>query len=148
MNRTTMLLGVLLAVSPAVAAQKIYKWKDADGNVVYSSSRPADVSVKEMRPRIDSVSPEAARKQLDALTGRANSQRQNRELAEQTSATDDAVEKRRKDNCAQALKNLDILMTSPRVQTTDSEGNLFYLDEQSKQAKTAETQRQVDEYCQ
>lgn len=149
MMRTATVVAMLLAgVTQPVLAMKIYKYTDTDGNVAYADNKPANVTAQEMRPSVQQISPEAARKELDDLTQRARSAGQNRELVASSAEASEAEAQRRRDNCAQALKNLDILHTSPRVQTADAQGNLFYLDDTAKQAKTAETQAQVDEYCQ
>ena len=149
MMRTTIVLAMLLTgLNQPALAMKIFKYTDTDGNVAYTDNKPANMAAEEFRPIAQRVSPEAARKQLDELTQRARSAGQNRELLASSAAASEAEEKRRQENCAQALKNLDILNTSPRVQTTDAQGNLFYLDDTAKQAKTAETRAQVDEYCQ
>ena len=66
---------------------------------------------------------------------------------QQTRAQEEAIAKREAENCKQARKNLEILQTSPRVQTADAQGNMFYLDEESKAANEAEARSQIEQFC-
>lgn len=36
---------------PSLAASEIYKWKDPNGNVIFSDSPPPDSNVEEVRPK-------------------------------------------------------------------------------------------------
>ena len=143
---TGLLVAGLIATSGASWA-KIYKYIDGNGNVVYSQTKPKNIEAREIKPRARKISPEAARKQLDALAEKANNAGKNRESIDKTKADADARAKRETDNCKTARKNLQILQSSPRVQAPDSEGNLFFLDEAAMQAKTAEAQEQIRNFC-
>ena len=137
----------MLVLGSGGASAKIYKYVDENGNVVYSQSKPKDVSAQEVKPKVRKVTPEDARKQLDALGDKANNAGKNREVVEKTKKDSDALAQRESENCKTAKKNLEILQTSPRVQAPDAQGKLFYLDEDSMKAKTAEAQSQIDRYC-
>ena len=78
------LIGTVGLSLPAHA--KIYKYVDQNGNVVYSQSKPKNIDAKEVKPRVRKVSPEDARKQLEALEEKANNAGKNREVVEKTKA--------------------------------------------------------------
>jgi Skp family chaperone for outer membrane proteins len=146
MLRPLFVLLTLLTVQP-LAQAKIYKYVDAQGNVVYSQTKPKGAKTTEVKTRTRSVSPEEARKQLDALRDKADNTRKNRELLDKGKDDADALTKREERNCAQARKNLELLVNSPRVQATDTQGKLFFLDEAGIKAKKDETNAQITEFC-
>jgi hypothetical protein len=137
-----------LAVTTAGAA-KVYKWVDAQGNVQDTQTPPPPGAAKaeEIQTRHSPVSAEAARKQLEELSGRSDQLRQNRELVARDGEAASEQDAQRDKNCEIARSNMEVLTTSPRVQANDSSGNAFYLTDEVKQQKIAETQRQIDEFC-
>ena len=147
MKRLAILIACVTLVSASLAHGKIYKYKDENGNVVYSSTPPKNGKAHEIKPRVQKVDPAEARKRLDALGEKANNRGKNREVVQQSKAQEEAIAKREAENCKQARKNLEILQTSPRVQTADAQGNMFYLDEESKTAKEAEAKGQIEQFC-
>ena len=143
---TGLVLAGLIAASGASWA-KIYKYVDENGNVVYSQTKPKNIEAKEIKPKVRKVSPEAARKQLDALEEKASNAGKNRETVQKTKAEADALAKRETENCETARKNLQVLQSSPRVQAPNAQGNLFVLNQAAMQAKTAEAREQIRKFC-
>jgi len=143
---TGLLVAGLIAASSASSA-KIYKYIDANGNVVYSETKPNNVQAQELKPKVRKVSPDAARKQLDALGEKASNAGKNREAMQKSKSEMEALARRETENCATARENLQVLQSSPRVQAPDAQGNLFVLDDAAIQAKTAEAQEQIRKYC-
>lgn len=142
---TLLALGLLGA--SGVSGAKIYKYVDENGNVVYSQTKPKNVEALEVKPRVRKVSPEEARKELDALGEKADNAGRNRDVIKKSKEDTEALAQREKENCETARKNLAVLQSSPRVQSPDENGQLFVLDEEAVKAKTAEAQEQITRYC-
>jgi hypothetical protein len=145
--RITALVAIMIAFAVPANAQKIFKYLDKDGNTIYSQSLPPGIKGTEVHLRVQKVSAAAAREKLNRLTAKTQNSQQNSELSATQQSTSKAEGVRRKRNCEQARKNLEVLKSSARVQAMDAEGKLFYLDDDNKQARTAETVRQVSEFC-
>ena len=139
------MLAMLLA-QPSTHA-KIYKYVDVQGNVVYSQSKPKNTTAQELNPHIQKISPEQATKRLEAIREKAANTEKNRDLLRKGKQDQAAIDKREKDNCEQARKNLVLLQESPRVQATDDKGDLFYLDADGLKAKKAEAQGHITKFC-
>ncbi|MEM7408190.1 MAG: DUF4124 domain-containing protein [Pseudomonadota bacterium] len=142
-----LLIIAICALIPCMTSAKIYKYVDENGKVVYSQTKPKGQKVRELKNRARSVSNEEAQKRLEALRNKAQNSRQNKQLLDKGKDEADALAKREQENCSQAKKNLEILNNSPRVQATDANGKLFYLDSDGLQAKKDEAQAQVKEFC-
>lgn len=139
------LAGLLL---PGMAvAQKLYKYRDADGTVVYSQRKPPEVDAKEVRLiGVQSADTEAREKLEDT----------NQALDERSQARNDATEKSPEElerdaaikrNCKVATANLKVLQSGTRVVANDKNGKPYYVDDAEAARKKAEAERQVAEFC-
>ncbi|NKC12344.1 MAG: DUF4124 domain-containing protein [Gammaproteobacteria bacterium] len=143
MLRVTLLSALLAVAATPASGQKIYKTTDQNGTTIYPESLPPGASGKELKPRIQPVTPAEAQAKLEALTTRPNK-------AGATRSDNDAVQQemerlaaRDKENCAAARKNLEVLSNSGRVQATYNHGQIDYLDEEARRARTERTRRQI-----
>ena len=139
-------LAGLVMAAPVQA--KLYKWIDENGNVTYSQQKPPpgrEAKTIELKG-IESPDPDAGNK-LDALKDRAETVRKDREFAENESQAGKARENRLKENCKIARENVRILKTAARVQDKGEDGQAVYLDDSGKQAKLAQAEQQVKDYC-
>lgn len=137
---------VLLAIgAPAMAG--MYKWVDEQGNVHYSQQPPPGQqaeTVKAPPPPPSGAADEAARwkKQAEDFEER----QADRAKAADEAQKAEAQEEQRKANCEIARKNLQTLTS--RGQISIKEGDTYRrLPEEERQAKIAEAQKQVDEFC-
>ena len=142
----TLVLGVVLAHDPSHAA-KIHKWVDAQGNVHYGHKPPPGARSSLVKTRKSHISDQAAKEQLKSLSEKSSEKDKNRALVKETEDENAAVEKRRKDNCQIARKNLAMLEGSNRVQAKDSDGQPFYLSDEAKKKKIDQSNRQIKEFC-
>lgn len=137
---------VLLAIGGPAAAG-MYKWVDEQGNVQYSQQPPAGrqaESIKAPPPPSSSADEETARlkQQMEGFDERQGDRA--KAAAEQQQSAD--VEAQRKANCEMARTNLQTLTS--RGQISIKEGDEYRrLSEEERQAKIAEAQKQVDEFC-
>ena len=139
------LVGLLL---PGVAgAQKLYKYRDADGSVVYSQRKPPDVDAKEVRLiGVQSADKEAKTNQeeTDQALGERNQTRDDDADKSPQELERDAVIKR---NCEVAKANLKVLQSGTRIVANDKDGKPYYVDDAEVARKKAEAEQQVAEFC-
>lgn len=141
------LLPLTLLFSAALPAA-MYKWVDEDGRTHYSQYPPPDQDYEALEPPPPPASDAGqARQELEGLLQRQDEQRQAREeAAKETAAAEQQAEQRR-EACEAARHNLQVLTTGGRKRITGPDGVARYLPEEERQAKIAEAQKQIEEYC-
>ena len=143
----TIAFATALWAAPPLQAAKLYKWVDEQGNVTYSQTKPPDRESETIRLRSATLDSSGAEDKLDDLNDRAESQRKDREVAENSATATAANAERKANNCGIARENMRILRTTSRIRTKDTGGEAYFLDEAGIQAKIAESQQQIDDNC-
>ena len=134
------------ALAPAAGAT-MYKWVDADGNVVYSDKPPPDGNAEEVKRHATGTTDEEAEATLEALTDKADAEREDREIKNEIASDQAERGDIIKKNCEIARKNKSLLETPARVTLQDAEGNDYFLDEQERTEKLKDATAQVERYC-
>lgn len=117
---------MVIGLAPAQAGlAAIYKWIDAEGNVVYSQTQPPGGRPAEEVKQRNYGQSEAAK----------NTAKQ--------AEREDRIEK----NCETARANLSLLETQAKVTLKDADGNAYVLEEVEKQEKILEAQSAIERYC-
>lgn len=160
MKTTTALsavLGLLLATTVAGAAEKFYKWTDAQGVTHYSEAPPADPGTKasavKVRTKLPSGSAGAAedlQKQRDGANKAAKSTKEgkaNNAPAEPTAAASKSSAKYA-EKCKQLQANLQTIQEHPRVSVTDEKGVVHMMSPEEKDSQQDDIQREIKAYCQ
>jgi len=137
-NSKTILLTALIGLTVsfgAMANKPIYKWKDTQGNIKYTQSKPpkgTDYDV--IYQRIDSSTKNSEKQKADAKTDSLN-------------ISDDITnEEINNANCKIAQKNLNTLKNKTQVYIqSDGEKKLLSAEERENRLKQA--QKNVSEYC-
>ncbi len=138
----------LLVVAPMDSSHaRLYKWVDEYGNVTYSERKPPGQQAEEIKVRAAPTSADTAQEKLESLKEKANSQAQDREVANKVDADNKKEAEAFKKNCEIARQNRQVLQNSSRVQTKDPEGNSYFLDAAEVQAKLEQANRQIELYC-
>lgn len=132
----------------AAHAGQIYKWVDEHGNVHYSQS-PQHQSAKEMNIKIP--------KHSQSSTESSNQSEQNKTESQENGQADgngqdpEAVAQKqkeaRKKNCQIAMKRLATITTGGRLYEVNEKGERQYWDDNTRQAKLADAQKDVDQWC-
>ena len=133
---TTMLL---LVAIPCLA--EVYKWKDADGNVHYSESAPAEATEIETIKLPKAVKDPSIENQSTSAKPKPTGQ----QVKTKKVPAPDPVEQQRR--CAQARKSL-ISFQRPRIRVTEKDGSIRIIGEEERQQHIAELQKRVAELCQ
>lgn len=141
------LLPLLLLFSTALPAA-MYKWVDENGETHYSQYPPPDRDYEALEPPPPPASDAGqAQQELEGLLQRQDEERQARQTAEEEAAAAEQQAEQRQKACAAARHNLEILTTGGRKRITGPDGVARYLPEEERQAKIAEAQKQIEEYC-
>ncbi|MFK7954849.1 MAG: DUF4124 domain-containing protein [Lysobacterales bacterium] len=148
------LIGVLFAFTTGTAAEKLYKWVDANGNVHFSD-RPPEASTDAQEIEVDAeISADRQREALNRqrATQTAVSQRQ---LAKIERAKEDArlTQERQKTaaesqiRCAQARSNLAVVERAAPAYSVNDAGQREYLEDAGRDQKLAQFRQAIRQFC-
>lgn len=147
-STAAVLLGLCCAAGSAMAGSvHMYRSVDANGNVTFSQTPPADasktkkISVQVSQPPPAPAAPSAQQRGVEAARRAAREYQSNYDARERLRAT------QRRKNCETAQANLRILRSAPRVQATDAEGHKYFLDPKAMKQRIMLTEQQIARYC-
>lgn len=132
-----------------LAGTKIYKWINAEGEVIYSQSPPPRgigyERIKEApQPAADpAAAMQSLRERADAFTERRNERLEIEEKGEEAAAQ----AKRNREICDQLRKNLTGLQSGKQVRVKGKDGNLSIIGEEQRKKKVAATQTRIKNEC-
>ena len=134
---------------PLAATGEIYKWKDAEGNVHYSSKVPADQQAETVKPP-PSADTEAAQKSLQKSRETLQPpEEQNKDNDKKKTAAErepDPAEKRKR--CEAAKKALEQLRTANRLQYINEDGERAYMTPEQRAEREKKAQELMKKNCQ
>ncbi|MCG6891122.1 MAG: DUF4124 domain-containing protein [Gammaproteobacteria bacterium] len=132
------ILGLILVVSSSLSAGTIHKWVDENGSVHYSDAPPAKTKSENIRVQ---SAPSNPGKALPRLTSP--------EAANQAAAgnepklpVDEASE-----ICKLARQDLEVISTSSRIKLRQADGSVRYLSKEEIEQRRADSQAEVDQFC-
>ena len=136
----TLLLTLLIGLSPWCMAAQIYKWVDAQG-VTHFDAQPPPGQPSTTLQTPSSPSPKPAASPGSGVLGdqKAIDDKVKQQVADQQAQL--------KQFCEQARTNLAQLQNNPRLRE-EVEGQMRRLDDAQRQERIVEAQRQIAENCQ
>lgn len=139
---------IALALCPwgSALAQKIYKWTDADGQVHYSQLPPTGVESEAVKgpAKVDS---DAALEALRARSKAFDERRTESAKAADKAGTDAASADERKARCDGIRTQIERFQNAQRVYETDASGQRVRLDPETRTARLAALQTDLDKSC-
>ena len=136
-------LGVLLLLtSTAAMSTRLYKWQDERGNWYYGQTKPTEYDYQEVNapPPPPANSPDLNKPFADQIRGKSGS-------PSGTSASSSESPESRAAKCQTARTNLQQLLDNPRIRTRNADGTSGIMGEDQRQAKIAESRKQIEYYC-
>ncbi len=139
-----------MTIAGGAAANEIYKWTDAEGNVYYED-RPSGADTEERldityRPTDNNVVQERVQKRVDAQTARHEAE--SVAAAAQQETTDNAAaDAARKEKCDRSRARLESYLQSRRMYRTGADGQRVYLDDAQRQEARQKAEEQISEFC-
>jgi len=123
-------------------AADTYKWTDDNGQVQYTQLPPKDRPYETIRVR--SKEPAAAAAQTTPTNKAAGAE--NKQAKGDVAEAKAEAEKLAR-NCEIAKQNKEMLLTAAKIRVTDAEGNPRHLTEEERKARLADTEKQIEFYC-
>lgn len=164
MKMTTALsafLGLLLATTVAGAADKFYKWTDAQGVTHYSEAPPPDSATKASAVKVRTKLPSGSAAAAEGLQKqRADADKPVKEgkdsKDDKTAKTSPAAAPAATGNtpdkyaekCKKLQADLKILQEHGRVKVSDDKGADRIMTPEEKDSRTDDIQREIKAYCQ
>jgi len=143
-----LLIGLAAAAS-AHAAKGYHLWYDENGQAVYSQFAPEDGSTSKpvKPPPPPAESPEVAQQRLQEQIQKSADFREDKELAREKAAKEDAEADQERQRCTSARNNLKELAGPPNRLYRQSDGSYQRLDEAERQRRREEMEKIVAESC-
>ena len=144
MKKTIVVLLILCAMP--LAAQKIYKWVDENGQVHYSSQKPPGQEAEKLNIRANAPEPPAQPAEEEG----EQAPEEEAEVDEATKAELAKLDKaNRQRSCQQARNNLASLQNSYRVAQVDPDtGETVRLSDNQRAAALKQARDNIKEFCQ
>lgn len=150
MHRRLLFVAALLCITAsALAAEGFHKWYDENGQVVYSQFAPPEGRDGEVvePPPPPAEDPAVAQRRLQEQQQRTADFLEDKELASEKAAEQQAALDRDQERCARARENLRLLTGRSRQLFQMPDGTVTRLSEEERQARRAEMQTIIDESC-
>lgn len=157
------LLLVWIALLPALAHAEIYKWKDKNGTVRYSDTPPPsnikNEPIGKKIPKPSNSSPATSNEDAGVVISptvkdvaiskdeAAAKRAKDAEAQKKAEASKQEELKIKQENCAVAKRNLATYNNGGRISTTDEKGERTYLGDNEIAKGRADSQRDVEKYC-
>ena len=139
--KLVLLISAVALGSTLLAADKAgkvtYKWVDQNGITQYTERPPKNRAYEKI-----TVSAGGGR-EVEQVTAEQAAQQAN----ETTQSALDQVVQANERNCKIAQQNMQVLKEMARIRVSDDKGENRVLTDEEKQARIAETQKQIDIYC-
>lgn len=130
----------LMLSSTAAYSLGVYKWTDEKGHVYYGQTKPTDFKFSEVNapppPPMDS--PDLNKPFADQIRSKATG-------SKPPPPAETAQSKAAK--CKIARTNLTQLQTNARIRLANADGSATIMPEDQRQAKIAESKKQIEFYC-
>lgn len=141
---------VLLLLGGTAAGSDIYKYTDANGNVLYTD-KPATLPAERLNIESKSTDPSAVQAQQEAEAKRRQDAESARLAGTQQQADQkagaDLSAKDKAEHCAKARARYDSYMSSQRLYEMGADGQRHYLSDQELTAARAAAKVSMDELC-
>jgi hypothetical protein len=139
-----------MTVASGAAANEIYKWTDAEGNIYYED-RPSGAETEERlsmtyRPTNNSTVQKRVDRRIEAQTARHEAETV-AAAAQQESSDSAAADAARQEKCDRSRARLESYLQSRRMYRTGADGQRVYLDDAQRQEARQKTEEQISEFC-
>lgn len=138
-----LLFALLLPITGA--AEPIYKWKDAQGVVHFSTTPPKKQANTEVmaKPELQKISDDVSQMTADEDNSNATANKQ------ATESTEESQQKTKEElaYCNTLQGNMTMLNSSPRVRIKNKDGEYEVLDDTARQKEISRIKKLLNEFC-
>jgi hypothetical protein len=149
MNRSRIVIAcALLLASGIAAADQVYKWVDSQGHVHFSQTPPpnATTGVQQMNVAPVPPDPQSLQNQQNMVNTQQDQQQKAKDQADKDKP-DPKAEAAKKQQCDAIRSRLQVLQRGGRISTTDTQGNITYVDDDARAKQIAALQGQLAKDC-
>ncbi len=146
--RTFLTIGLLYSLAASICwATTTYKWRDENGNIVYSQTRPPAGQPFEIIKSRQSRSTTAAPAKKSGSNFLKDAEKRNKALAEEKKIASEEAKNRklREDNCKAAKNNLRTYTVYRRIK--NDKGEIVRLDDDERQRLIQQSKDAIKEFC-
>ncbi|WP_096281565.1 DUF4124 domain-containing protein [Marinobacter sp. LV10R510-11A] len=127
MNKTTLMLTLLMAIAPGMAmSASVYKWTDENGITHFGDRQPVGANSETVNVRSGTSTGGNNRPSAQQRLGELQEQQQADAEKKQETTVETARRKQREANCETALSNLKIIEDNARIRIEEN-GEMRYL---------------------
>lgn len=141
------ILALLLAVLAAPAAAQLYKWKDSQGNVIYSDRPPPDASQKSTTLKAPPAAPAAPPTQQKSVKEQELDFRQRQTERAEAAAKAQKEADLRAQNCTSARSNLSTYTDGGRIVRFNAQGEREYVTDDDRAREIQRWQEEIKRWC-
>lgn len=137
---------VAVALLPLAAQAATYKWRDANGRLVFTQLPPAQGVPYEV---IGGAPPPATAPNQDALNQSLQQSQREEPRRQQAAEASAAIAAARQQNCINAIERIAYLdaQTPRRLAVTDDKGNVARMTEEEFRRQRAAEEDKVKQFC-
>ncbi|MDN6320143.1 MAG: DUF4124 domain-containing protein [Marinobacter sp.] len=147
MNKTTLMLTLLIAVAPGMATSaSVYKWTDENGITHFGDRQPVGANSETVNVRSGTSTRGSDRPSAQQRLGELQERQQADAKKEQETTVETARRKQREANCETARSNLKIIQDNARIQIEEN-GELRYLTPDEIAEKRSKLEEVAAENC-
>ncbi len=139
----------IISTISAVSSAEVHKWVDENGLTHYSEFAPPVQERQVEKVKIDKT-PESASENYNKLIEKTSKQTELEEEEKRLSKMDEFEQKEYKilkKNCQLAKQNINALKDKSNRKFKDSEGNITFYDDKTRQEKVKKAQDYLDKNC-
>jgi Domain of unknown function (DUF4124) len=147
MKSALLFAALLLSAAPMFAAhEKVYKWVDAEGATHYSQAPPPSTSAEEISVptarKTTASAPAPPQQEAQPAPEQAGTAGNEGRQAAESQAIGEEVCRKLRDYLFK------LQQTSKRLYEHDKAGNIYWLTDEDRQQRIADTQKQLTKFCQ
>jgi len=146
--KSSIAIGILLALPLIASAQTMYKWVDQNGHVTYSDQPPIGAVRSKETISVPSSSPSGAAGQLNAQEAQFKKRQDDAQKAQALAAKKEESERQKADNCSRARGELRGLRDNAPIARLTESGERVLLDAGAREAEGKRLETYIEENCQ
>ena len=147
-HKSSIAIGILLALPFIATAQTMYKWVDQNGRVTYSDQPPVGTVRSKETITVPAPTPSSASRQLNAQEAQFKKRQDDAQKAQALAAKKEETERQKADNCARARGELRGLRDNAPIARLTENGERVLLDAGAREAESKRLETFIEENCQ
>jgi len=146
--KSSIAIGILLAIPLLASAQTMYKWVDQNGRVTYSDQPPVGEVRSKETIAVPGPAASGAARQLSAQDTQFKKRQDDTQKAQALAAKKEEADRQKADNCGRARGELRALRDNAPIARLTESGERVLLDAGAREAEGKRLETFIEENCQ